>query len=748
MVALNPTMLWGLAAAAIPIIIHILSRRRHHVVDWGAMQFLLASHSTRRRRMRIEELLLLAVRTALLALLALAMARLFVRNPHFAGRGADRQDVAIVLDSSLSMSRVVDGETQFARAVTAAGELIDELSAGDTVTVLAASGAVRPLTDAPVHASDEQRTALRRRLADLEPTAASLDMIRSIDAAHQAVTAGTNPHRQIVIITDGQEHGWRLGEAKRWRFLADSAEQEQPRPQLRVLRLPAPGAPPANLAVTDITLDRRVIGTDRPVAVTVTVANTGGAVARPRSVELSLNGKHLSAEKLAGLKPGGARTLQFTHQFETPGSVVLGATLTDGDEIALDDAQHRAVEVSKALPVLLVDGAPSPDPLRSETAYLAAALQPIDRFTLQPVDYVVAAKAVEPLEAIREDFSAYRVVVLANVARVPAALYDKLAGYVEKGGGLLITPGDNVDRDHYNETLHDNGRGLLPARLQAPKGDEESRDAFERITETAADHPVMQLLAPPAIDLQKVRVDRWFPIEVPPTAADVRRIASLAGGDPLAVEKRVGRGAVICTAVPWDMDWSNLPACKAYVVLTHELVYHLAEPLLTRWNLAPSEPLTATFAAAEAPSVGQVIDPSGITHAVVGEPDGSRVTFNFTGTEQPGVYRLILSSDAGSTTHHFAVGLDSDESDLLPLPDDAVARLTEQLDMTFFSSTAEVQAALTVDSPGREIWRWLALAVLTLLLIEVLLTRAIANARHGEASQAVDYEPEPSQAIS
>ena len=78
-------------------------------------------------------------------------------------------------------------------------------------------------------------------------------------------------------------------------------------------------------AVPALARDRDVVGADRPVAIPVTVTNTGDAASPPRSVELLLNGMRLTAEKLTGLKPGGGRTVQFTHQFDAPGSVVLGA---------------------------------------------------------------------------------------------------------------------------------------------------------------------------------------------------------------------------------------------------------------------------------------------------------------------------------------------------------------------------------------------------------------------------------------
>ncbi len=741
MTALNPIMLWGLLAASIPILIHLLNRRRHRVIDWGAMQFLLASHTSRNRRVLLEEILVLAVRTAMLAALALGLARLFIQNPYFAGSGASAQAVAIVVDTSLSMSREVGGMTVLQRGVAAARQLIDTLSSADTVTVLFASATVEPVTDRPVYATDEGKAALQAQLAGIEPTAASVDMVRAIDTANLALADQVNPVKQIVVITDGQQYGWHLDEPRRWQFLAESLPtDETARPRITVLRLESPDESLVNLAVTSITLDRPIVGTDRPVRITATVTNTGQAASPARTVHVDVGERRLGSREVLALPPGASESLTLTHQFKTSGSVVITATLAGGDPIPLDDSQSLAVQVAQSLPVLLIDGAPSPEPLGSETAYLTAALAPTHRNRDAPVDYLVAARVVEVPDTDRIDLSKFRAVVLANVRYVPDALLTRLRDFVEQGGGLLITPGDQVDRADFNERLYAQGQGLSPVRLAAPVGDATARESFEILSDAAIDHPIMRLFAPPAtMDLAKVHVYRWFPLEMSTRAANTRRVASLANGQPLAVEQRLGRGHVICTAVPWDIAWTNLPACKAYVVLTHELMYYLAEPLLPRWHLPPGQSLTVSFDADGAPPVGQVFDPDGTIHAVTGQRNGSRMTYPYRETSAPGVYRLVLSSPQGSTRYFFTVGLDPQESDLTSLDDEAIAHLTEPpLSLAFLETVDQAQRALSVESPGREIWRWLMLTVLLLAIVEVGLTRAIARNRHGDASAEVD----------
>src|SRR5437867_380671 len=101
---LNPAYLWGLGLVSIPIIIHLLQRRRYRVVRWGAMEFLRLSVKKRSRRLRIEQLILLLIRCLILALVALAVARPALRPGVLPALASESHVHALlVLDNSYSM---------------------------------------------------------------------------------------------------------------------------------------------------------------------------------------------------------------------------------------------------------------------------------------------------------------------------------------------------------------------------------------------------------------------------------------------------------------------------------------------------------------------------------------------------------------------------------------------------------------------------------------------------------------------
>src|SRR5690242_10176797 len=141
----NLLMLCGLAGVAIPIIIHLLNRRRYNVVDWGAMQFLQVSEATRRRIM-VEELLLMLLRMGLIAVLVLALATPFIDSPALArmAGGGDR-DVVLIFDGSYSMGYKEKDKSAHDAAKEWATAFVNDLSAGDSVSVLQAKQQVVPV---------------------------------------------------------------------------------------------------------------------------------------------------------------------------------------------------------------------------------------------------------------------------------------------------------------------------------------------------------------------------------------------------------------------------------------------------------------------------------------------------------------------------------------------------------------------------------------------------------------------------
>jgi hypothetical protein len=648
---LNPAMLAGLAAIAAPIILHLLNRQRFRIVHWGAMMFLRQSLAKARRRLRFQHLLLMLVRILILAFLALALARPLVKTAFTAYLGHSRTDLVLVLDSSFSTGYVAGEASDFENIRRTAISLVDTLRHGDTVSVIVASDIARPLTSDP--SFELQRT--KQMLATLQPRPRPANLLRAAQEVTAWLPKLRNPNHEIYIITDGASHGWSTDRATDWERIAAALAKRQPKPTVRVLAV-AP-AERSNLAVADLNVQPRIVAVSSTARITGRIANHSSA-ARDVSAALSLDGIQ-KATKDVHLEAGETAAVTFNIQFPDAGP--HRAALDIGtDALPLDNRRYLALDAVEALPVLIADGSPSANAFRSGSGFLAAALQPSDESVVRPT--VIDAHTLSTA-----DLSRYRVLVLANVARVDRALAEKLEQFVASGRGLLVAPGSLAEAGDYNNALFQEGRYLLPAKLNAVI--RAQPNAPNRVNANATWRAELA-------ELVQGQVRSWWRLA---PGANTFTLAALASGDPLLVARRLGDGRVLQTALPLDNSWSDLPIHPVFVPLVHEVIYELALSTQASRNL------------------------------VVGDPAPTRDVK----TDEPGVF--------ASAGRALAVNLDAAESDLTPLSPAQRELFARWLGAAFPENWRELPSRISNERFGMQLWRELVALALLLAVVETLL---------------------------
>jgi len=761
MTFLNGIMLAGAAAVAIPIIIHILNRRRAQVVDWGAMQFLEASLAARNRRILIEEYLLMALRCLLLGLLVLALARPRLRTGRLLAAGArDAQDVAIVLDGSLSMSLTAGGKSRFRRAVEEAGKVLDACRRGDAAGVVLAGSVAEPVTPTP----RADLAAVRERLEHLAPSGGSMRVLEALHAAGGVLRAGSNPIKKIVLITDGQRVGWDLSADRRWRFLAEAASAAGPEGEpLVIVRTVAGPAQWRNAAAAGLRFSRAVIGTDRDVEIDVTVTNTGTGPVAPEGVELLVDERVVARGDVGRIAGGASASAAFKHRFASAGPHVVAARVLCDDDLPGDNRTVRAVEVLRELPVLIVQGRASARPLAGDGDYLALALAPPAPESADDGELPAggpARRLVRPTVVAAADvgavrrFDDYAAVVLVDVPRLPQPAAEALARFVARGGGLLIAPGAKAQPGAYDGWNAPDGKRLTGCRLtefrRAGPGGEAARVAVNTL-----DHPALRLLADPAVsDLASARVEAHWAL-APDDDPSVSVGAVLDDGDPLLIQRRCGKGFVLTLSVPLARGCSDLPVKKCYVPLVHEAVYYLAAPARRPLNLRPGQQLVWALPGRRRPSSVAVRRPDGRRSEATLRRSGARWQAVFAMTAAPGLYRLVLPGPPGAKAAAppvatrpagaapsevpFVVLSDARESELELLTEADYRRAGSFIRLVRAETLSELTAAIGGEAPGMEIWPYVAVIVLGLLLAEIAVTRAIAVRRKSHLVRPVSF---------
>ncbi|MDA0765823.1 MAG: BatA domain-containing protein [Verrucomicrobia bacterium] len=715
---LNLVMVGGVTAAAIPIIIHLFHKSRFKVVNWGAMHLLAAVVRTNQKRIKIEQLILLAIRCAIPILLALMMAR-----PMWQGaaglRGDQPTSTVVLLDNSYSMAAGRAGTSNFSLARDETQRLLGGLPRGSEAYVFLMGEGAGML--------DESTRDISRVTEALDKEGAGYGVARvpaALDFVAGTVGNMTEGPRQVVVLTDFQRLSFPVTEDE---LLGHALER------LKALPFP-PGITlwdvgpevTENVAVESVEFSKLMVGVGQKIQIRANLRNYGETARSDLRVTMKIDGRAEAPSQVAlGAKAGGQ--ILFTHVFDTPGSHVVEIE-TEGDELKADNSFLASITVRDRLSVLLVDGAPgtTPDDLKGETGFAQIALSPFSAGNVEQADLIQTT--VVPVEALTAaKIGEAAVVVLANVAALADGQLAALELFVQQGGGLLVFTGDRTDPAWWNGAFG----SLAPLPMGSLAEDLPEGAPAMGIASQRFDHPALGIFNDPANgNLSDVAIKSWFRLKQPEQntgPGDAVILARLDSGDPFLVEKSSGEGRVIACATALDSDWSNFPARPSYLPFVQRLCVYLASNIYPPRNLQVGEQLVGFLPAESAGGIAQLTlpDASTVELAVVGK--GERGVVEYAQTRSPGLY--TLQTPGGGAPIHFVVNADRGESDLAKLTDSEIEALAEAHGLQLVRSGAEFKALDKVRRYGHELWKWLLLALLGLLFVELFLQQKFARGR-------------------
>lgn len=690
----------ALAAVGVPLAVHLLFRKRHQIVQWAAMRFLLVSE--RRHKRRIDQWLLLSLRVAALVLVLFAMAaatpwaealwQALRPGATEARANLPRTHHTLVIDGSLSMTaKGEDGRPRFDRALDQAEALVRSAGAGSGFTVVLMAGGAQTVVAGPSNDADKVAAELRK----LRPAHGPTDHTAALATLADVVTRSPKvyPRRQLTFFTDLQRASWANAIPRPENATGEQWKRITARADVAVVDLARIDAD--NLAVAGIELAEPMPLVDQPAEVTVTVANLGRAERKGARVELLL-GRPSGGEALVPLAvkplepiPAGTRgTVKFDlvgpNTFRERGVHVVQARLVEGDDLPADDTRALAVEARDGLHALLVDGKADPDPNRRAATHLARALFPPGA---KPGDTPARPRVVTPSEFLDPavcDVSKVDCVFFCDVPNPSPDMAAKLESVLKRGGTVVFGLGANAaaGRSAYNAALYRDGTGLLPGPLG------------EVVSARGPDDPGFRLFAPedefrkmpllpfggdkPRAGLVSVPFRSYVRLELP-TEGRGRRVASFARAatatdekkdepkrdaeppkpeagknpDPALVEWTRHRGRVYVYTSTFNEDWNDWPALFSYLPFWHEfLKYSVANP--DRHTLTVGEPIEEFFPASATGLSAALVGPDGLSAALPVALQDEAGVVRYANTLTSGLYRLGVN---GPRDRAFAVNV-------------------------------------------------------------------------------------------
>jgi hypothetical protein len=691
---LAPLFLAGLAALAIPILIHLTDRERRDVVVFPSLMFVQRIPHQTVRRQRIRNWVLFLLRSAAVALLVLAFARPLVDRVGAAGALRGGRELVILLDRSYSMAY---GD-RWSRALAAAERAFDGVRDEDRATLVAFSDRAEALT---------QRTAdptrLQAALSGLQVADAGTRYAPAFQLAAQLLEGSDLPRREVVLISDFQRTG----------FDRDDAVRLPAGTLVSPVNLATDGA--SNLAVLDAMLDQRSVGSRDQVSVSARLVNTGSEERSDVSVTLTIDGQRIAATSTS-LGAHAAALVRFD-AVPLPRRAALGTVSASTDLLERDNRFHFVISPQQSIPVVIVE---HPSARSSETLYLGRALG----IGTDP-RFDVHRRQASQLRA--DDLTGRPAVIMNDVAFPGGSIGRRLRQHVEDGGRLLVVLARRSAGESWNRA-----DGLLAGTV----GDPVDRwgDGGGTLAVVSYDHPVFEVFkAPRSGDFSTARFFRYRAFE---EADSATALARFDNGAVALSESRVGRGSVLVLTTGLDNLWNTLTIQPVFLPFVHQLVRYLSRygaprPWVTAGHVLDLRAYITDERDAPQDNAEREI--------VVEAPSGERTLQTVGGREsylevrEQGFYHVRPLRDRRGLLATIAVNLDPVEADLSALdPDELVGAVTaggEETDRT----TAELLLTPVEKERRQGLWWYLLVTVLILLVAESALSNRVRPMRRRNA---------------
>jgi hypothetical protein len=682
MTFLNGLFLFGLFAGLVPILIHLLARRRAAKRDFPSLDFLNEILFRKIQRARLRQLLLLLLRVLAVCALAVALAR-----PAIGLLGGSVSSgstaMAIILDNSLSMNARWKSESTFRKATRIAKKIGATLGRGDEAYVVTGSYPAMSMSRFPMGGA----TLVQRKIDEVSSGHTTHDIGAAYAVATELVMQSDKLNREIFVVSDFQEGVIRQ--------LQDAFPGEEDDSPIRTFLCPAGRSMP-NAAVLEATVAAHDDPTSQELRVLCTVYNSRPGVSAPFPVWLYQE-ETVVGEVFADVPPGTNKTL------EIPGANVERQIIDGRIEVAsdaLDGDNKRYILWTQPEPVkvLVIKG-----DRKNSLPFVETALN-LTRVGFRPIEADV--EVVEDIAGL--PISEYAVVVITEVERLPLTALIKLKDFLSAGGGMVVLLDAGADLRYYNDNLI---AELMGARIT---GFWDGGESYTRLKQKDFGHQVFSgFTVPPGEAISEAMF--YKAVEV--TGGDsVRVLAEFSNGLPAILES----GRVILYTSGVDLNWNTLPVSGAFLPLLHQSVVYLAGQRVRETNyLTVGDALSVEVDSLRLNAPVTQVDPWGHETEVTVDPGEVGFVLQGEPVERPGFY---IWRNGEQVLRTFVANVSPEES-VIEAPDISVLEDLGGGSTFVLPHEERITAELRDVRIGKPIWRELLLLSALCLVAEGVLSR-------------------------
>ncbi len=715
----TPALLAGAALIAVPIVLHLIMRREVQRLKFPALRFVEQRRSLNQHRLRLRHLLLLALRCAIIALLAFALARPTLRSAGAAGKEGAPIASALVFDNSLRMQYQQSNTSSLQKAKELAKWLINQLPPENPLTVVDRAGRQR--------GQDLDRDAAELRVERLEPTAVVRPLADALQDATRWIEGKKDFRGEIYVFTDMAADAWSADTLTQFAKSLDQLAGTQ------VYLIDVGVADPKDLGLSEVKLSSEQVAPGSLLQISTDLFAIGETNTKESTVELFVgDGSHppeKRGQQLATRKGDRPTQIEFSLSGLPLGTHQGFVRIVGRDALACDDIRYFTVDVRPPRKILLLGEK------TADTLFLRKALSPTSANGVIQSGFECQVGTFDQLTDLL--LSKFAAVCLLDPPPLPDAGWKSLVSFVEGGGGVGIFLGRHARREEMNGN---EAQKLLPGKLRW-----QSRESTY-LRPIATENPALRDLS----ELANAAPWSEFPVfkywELEAGAQPVQVVASFANGKPALLERQLGAGSVILMTTPisdpaHSDPWNLLPTGPEpwpFLALANSVVQYLAGVGQTRLNYQVGQTIVLPLSLDEQLSgyVLQLPDGTAVRQSLT---PGQR-NLSIAATDMPGNYRACAGGQVERLDRGFSVNVSTEASRLDRV---AVAEVMKTLgkERTHVATNrAELSARVGLGRFGRELFPILILVVAVLhgsrTVARQSILWCIVGSRHGSR----DYE--------
>lgn len=695
MTFLNPAVLFGLLAASIPILIHLLNLRKLKKIEFSSLQFLKELQRNKIRRIKLKQWLLLALRVSIILFLVLAFARPTIKGVAIAGITSSAKTTAVfILDDSFSMDFIDTKGSYFNQAKSIAIELIKQLQDGDEVALILTSN------------NDNKEIIPTKNLNDLIKTIDELKISYITNSlnnflikAANIIDKSQNYNKEIYIISDFQKSTFNINNS-----ISDLSELLNDKVKIYTIKFG--GENFTNLGIDDFKLNTQIFEQGKIISTSAIVTNYSEHSLNNVIVSLFINGERTS-QKSISLEHGKSSEVILETTLKNSGHQELMAFLED-DNIIEDNKRFINLNIPDKLPIIIFYD--NLDDLRFIKLALASSQN--------QSKIIIDEKRLNQINSI--DLNKYKAIFIIGSEEYKNS--EKLKNYISNGGGVFLMPGSNSSFNNFK---------TLCSFLSLPSPQtlielDTKKKSFITFNEIDFQHPIFNDFFNAQDNFQKKENQK---IESPEiisyfrilTEGKGKSIINLSDNSSFLSEYKIDKGKVLLLNISPTLKHSDFPLKSLFVPLIYKSVFYLSSENQNENQIIAGEPINLDLSKYPTGQI-KVVKPDKNEEII--NTNNSNNFYTYTQTDELGIYKFYSQNELKDI---FTINHNKLESNLENLSAKDFENYLTQINFKgkyiVLNKDRNISEEITQARFGSELWKMFLIIAFILALLEMFIAR-------------------------